>query len=100
LVVIATGAGTIEIVDAERGRHVARSAVSSPCYRLSVSERTGLAACAAFDRTIRLFDLSSGAVAAVLTWHQALVLGLAWAETTLLSGDGSGGVAVWEPAEP
>ena len=67
-----------------------------PCYRLAVSERAGLAACAAFDRTIRLHDLASGAVTAVLARHEALVLGLAWADTTLLSGDGAGVVAVWE----
>jgi len=97
-VVIATGAGTLEIVDAERGTRMGRSTPASPCYRLAVSQRTGLAACAAFDRTIRLHDLSSGVVTAVLTRHQALVLGLTWTEAALVSGDGDGVVAVWEPA--
>jgi hypothetical protein len=95
-VVVATGKGTLEIVDAERGIRLAQSAAASPCYRLAVSERAGLAACAAFDRTIRLHDLASGTVTAVLARHEALVLGLAWADTTLVSGDGAGVVAVWE----
>jgi Cu/Ag efflux protein CusF len=95
-VVVATGKGTLEVLDAERGLRVAASAPASPCYRLAVSERAGLAACAAFDRTIRLHDLASAAATAVLVRHEALVLGLAWVETTLLSGDGAGVVAVWE----
>lgn len=94
--VVATGAGAIEIVDAERGVRLGRSVPGSPCYRIAASERTGLLACATFDRRIRLHALASGGVVGVLDGHSALVQGLAWSEAALVSGDGEGHVVIWD----
>jgi WD40 repeat protein len=42
--------------------------------------------------------VATAATLETLTWHRAPVWGLAWAGSTLVSGDADGNVALWDLA--
>jgi hypothetical protein len=98
---IAAGSGgSIQIVDVTTGSPVARHVGGSPCYRLTASPQSRLLACAGYDGSIRVYDLKTGAFLEALRWHGGSILGLAWAGTTLVSGDANGSLALWDVPAP
>jgi Cu/Ag efflux protein CusF len=66
--------------------------------RLAVAPGGRLVAATSRDHAIGLHDVATGATLETLTWHRAPVWGLAWAGSTLLSGDADGNVALWDVA--
>lgn len=95
-IVVATGAGTLELLALSNGTRLASSDAASPCHRIAVAASLRLVACAAFDRHVRLYDLGSGALVAKLVHHEAMVQALAFAGDRLLTADAAGVLALWD----
>lgn len=88
--------GILHVVATRTGRSLATSEPGSPCYRLAVAPGKKVAACAGYDRTIRLYRIESAQLARELVWHGSAVTGLGWTGTTLISGDAGGNLALWD----
>lgn len=96
---VAGADGTLRAFSIPSGDEAKRIDAGAPLTRLAVSADGGRAAVAGRDRVIRVYALPAGTAVASLNWHQAQITGLAWgADGTLLSGDGDGALAVWNPA--
>jgi WD40 repeat protein len=81
------------------GRLVYRSAPGAPLLALAVQPGGRVVASGAHDGTVRLHRVSDGRVERTLAWHTAPVRVLAWSGRYLVSGDGSGQLAVWKAAD-
>jgi WD40 repeat protein len=97
-IVAGAGDGAVRVWDATRTVTV-RAETGPGLQRLAVAPDGRLVATAGLDRTIRLHDLATGALVESIAWHRAAVWGLAWAGSTLVSGDGEGRVALWDLAD-
>jgi len=67
---------------------------------ITVNSDGGLAAVVGREPAIRIVALSDGTSVGTLAWPPAQVLSLAWAGTTVASGDSAGRVALWDVPEP
>jgi DNA-binding beta-propeller fold protein YncE len=72
---------------------------------MTVRGEGGLAAAVGREPAIQIVALSDGSTVGTLAWHADQILSLAWAGTTLVSGDSAGHVALWdvpdgEPSPP
>ncbi|MBY0274251.1 hypothetical protein K2Z84_02830 [Candidatus Binatia bacterium] len=96
---VAGSDGTLRAFATSSGDEVKRIDAGAALTRLAVSADGRRAAVAARDRVIRVYALPAGAPVGSLTWHRAQITALAWgADGTLLSGDGDGALAVWDPS--
>ena len=98
---VAGADGTLRAFDVASGEERTKIDAGAPLTRLALSADGRRAAVAGRDRTIRVYALPEGTPLGALAWHRAQVTALAWgAGPTLVSGDGDGKLAVWEPAVP
>jgi WD40 repeat protein len=81
------------------GRLVYRSPPGAPLLALAVGPGGRVVASGAHDGTVRIHRVSDGRVERTLAWHTAPVRVLAWSGRRLVSGDGSGQLAVWKVAD-
>ena len=66
--------------------------------QMAVNSERGIAAAVGVDSAIQLTALTDGASVETQIWHSAQILSLAWAGSTLISGDADGRVALWDIA--
>jgi WD40 repeat protein len=81
-----------DVLDSRMEAHAPGAVVA----RIAVAPGGRLVAAAGRDHVIRLHDAATAATLETLTWHRAPVWGLAWAGSTLVSGDAEGNVALWD----
>lgn len=91
--------GTVRVLDPVTGAVDGRVETGRSLVRLAPAPGGRLVASAGYDGIVRLHALPSGEVVEALVWHRAVVWGLAWTGSTLVSGDGAGRVAVWDLAD-
>jgi len=94
--VSASADGVVRTWELASGAVGARGQAAVGLMRLAVAPGGRLVASAGLDHTIRLHDIATGSLVEAISWHRAAVWGLAWAGTTLVSGDGAGELAVWD----
>ena len=94
---VAGSDGVLRILEARSGRETARVAVGTALLQLAVSRDGRRVATAGGDGAIRLHALPELRVTADLAWHRARVAALGFgAESTLVSADNDGDLAVWD----
>ena len=91
--------GTIVMWEPAGEREVFRTSVGTPVMALAVRAGGRMLAGGGHDGSIRLLAVPEGRVVETLSWHTSPVQALAWAGRFLVSGDASGGLALWDVAE-
>jgi WD40 repeat protein len=95
LVLSAGSDGMLRAWELETGKLKFETRVARSLQRVAVSPDGRLVAVAGGDGTLEIVD-RSGTVRETLAWHASGISALAWAGSTLISGDLDGRVAVWD----
>jgi WD40 repeat protein len=85
--------GMVEIWNINAGRLERELATGTPSPRLAI--HAGRVAIMGAGGTIQIAHLGERTDPEIVKWHQQELLALAWAVTTLASGDAAGRVALW-----
>lgn len=85
--------GTVQVWNVNDGRLERELATGTPSSRLAVAG--DLLAMTGTGGTILIARLGASEDPEIVKWHQQDLLALAWAGTTLVSGDAGGRVALW-----
>ena len=93
---LVAGSDELRVWDVLAGRMEAHAA--GAVARVAVARGGRFVAATGHDHAIRLHDVATAATLETLTCHRAPVWGLAWAGSTLVSGDADGNVALWDLA--
>jgi WD40 repeat protein len=95
----AGGDGVVRAWDVATERLVARWPAAGAILALAPAPDGRRIASARRDGTIRVHE-PDGTVLETLAWHDAPVVSLAWSGATLVSGDATGRIAVWDIPPP
>jgi len=90
--------GVLYVWDRRTGASQFQRAVARTLRQLAVNAERGIVATAGTNNLIQVTALADDAGVETLSGHAAQVLNLAWAGSTLISGDAAGRVALWEIA--
>jgi hypothetical protein len=96
LLVSAHDDGTLRVWNYETGALVHTRNAGTPLMHLALAPDGRRFAVAGFDGRVRLYDLPGARLIETLPWHGRQIAALAWAGTTLVSGDTAGRVALWD----
>ena len=91
--------GVLRVWDRASGALRIERPLVGPLYEMAVDAARGLVATTGTDPRIEVTRLADGAPVVALSWHPEQVLSLAWAGSTLISGDAGGRVALWNVAD-
>jgi WD40 repeat protein len=96
--VVAGEDGTLRVWEIGGGALRLERRLGSTLRAMAVSPDGAMVATAGPEPSIALTKLADGSTVDTLAWHSAQILALAWAGDTLVSGDDSGRVALWNGA--
>jgi hypothetical protein len=87
--------GVLRVWDRASGALQLERRLGSTLRQMAFQPDSGIVATTGTDPSIQLTALADGSPVETLTWHQAQILSLTWAGSTLVSGDSAGQVALW-----
>jgi hypothetical protein len=92
--------GVLRLWSRADGRLLLARQIEPTVRTMAVHPDRNLAAAVGREPAIQIVALSDGSTVDTLAWHADQILSLAWAGTTLVSGDGAGRVALWDVPAP